>query len=43
LIVASAIGMKTVWFDDQRNDVAGLAQRLATDFGVWKIRSDPIF
>ena len=34
LVAATAIGIKTVFFDDERNDVAGLAQFLATNFGV---------
>jgi len=33
-IAAAAIGMRTVWFDDRRNDVAGLVQRLATEFSA---------
>lgn len=34
LIAASATGIKTVLFDDERNDVAGLAHVLRTEFGV---------
>jgi putative hydrolase of the HAD superfamily len=34
LIAASAVGIKTVWFDEKTNDVSRLAQRLAVDFGV---------
>ena len=34
LVAAVAIGMKAVWFDDNRNDVGALTQFLATEFGV---------
>lgn len=34
LVAATALGINTVFFDDERNDVAGLAQSLATNFGV---------
>ena len=34
LVAAAALGMKTVYFDDEKNDVAGLARLLAAQFGV---------
>lgn len=34
LVAAAAIGIKTVLFDDERNDVAGLARFLHTEYGV---------
>jgi putative hydrolase of the HAD superfamily len=34
LVAATAIGIKTVIFDDERNDVPGLAHLLRTKFGV---------
>ena len=34
LLAATSIGIKTVFFDDERNDVLGLARFLRTEFGV---------
>ena len=34
LVVPAALGMKTVHFDDEKNDVAGLARLLRVEFGV---------
>lgn len=34
LVAPAALGMKTVHFDDERNDVAGLARLLDVEFGV---------
>ena len=34
LVAASTIGIKTVFFDDERNDVAGLARFLRDQFGL---------
>lgn len=34
LAVAAALGMGTIHFDDKRNDVAGLAARLSSEYGL---------
>ena len=34
LVVPAALGMKTAYFDDEKNDVAGLARFLGVAFGV---------
>ena len=34
LVAPAALGMKTLWFDDEKNDVAGLARMLAAQIGV---------
>ena len=41
LVAAAALGMKTVYFDDEKNDVAGLARLLDVDYGVSPIDSPP--
>jgi putative hydrolase of the HAD superfamily len=34
LVAPAALGMKTIYFDDERNDVEGLARFLGLEFGV---------
>lgn len=34
LAVAGALGLRTIHFDDERNDVPGLAARLSSEYGV---------
>lgn len=41
LVAPAALGMKTVHFDDEKNDVAGLARLLDLDYGVSAIDSSP--
>lgn len=41
LAAPGALGMKTVHFDDEKNDVAGLARLLDIDYGVSPAHSSP--
>jgi putative hydrolase of the HAD superfamily len=41
LVAPAALGMKTVHFDDEKNDVAGLARLLHTDYAVSPMNSSP--
>jgi len=34
LIAPAALGMKTIYFDDEKNDVAGLARFLSVEYGI---------
>jgi len=38
LAAPAALGMRTIYFDDERNDVAGLARSLDTQFGIFIAR-----